>query len=149
MMKSCFHRLPLLLILIISPFSYSSEQLSPGGKWKAVYDGGDEFIYNLWIEDGILFGKIEQMDIRSQEDSNPLCIKCKGERKNQPWLGMTVITDVRQENSEEWGGGTILDLDSGKTYKCKIKIVEGGAKIRIRGYSGFFGGTEIWDRVGS
>ena len=44
--------------------------------------------------------------------------------------------------------GEILDPKNGKTYRCKMKIVDGGAKLDVRGFIGIslIGRTQTWVR---
>jgi hypothetical protein len=39
--------------------------------------------------------------------------------------------------------------DSPETYKCKIRLIEGGRKLVVRGYVGLamFGRTQTWFRM--
>ena len=45
-----------------------------------------------------------------------------------------------------WDGGTILDPNNGKTYKLRLKPVEDGKKLEVRGYIGapMFGRSQTW-----
>ena len=53
------------------------------------------------------------------------------------------------EDHEEWNGGYILDPKNGKTYKCEMKLEDGGKKLTVRGYIGFslLGRSQTWIRV--
>ena len=46
-------------------------------------------------------------------------------------------------------GGDILDPNNGKVYKSKMKLVDNGAKLDVRGYIGvpLLGRTQSWTRV--
>ena len=46
-------------------------------------------------------------------------------------------------------GGDILDPNNGKVYRVKLKLVDGGAKLDVRGYIGtpMLGRTQTWIRV--
>jgi uncharacterized protein (DUF2147 family) len=48
-----------------------------------------------------------------------------------------------------WSGGEILDPKDGQTYKVRLKPVEGGARLEVRGYIGapLFGRTQVWQRT--
>jgi uncharacterized protein (DUF2147 family) len=75
-----------------------------------------------------------------------LCDKCNGELKNQPILGMKILTGLEKDGNE-WSGGKILDPKNGKEYKCYIEL-KNNNKLKIRGYIGFaaFGRTAYWYR---
>ena len=53
------------------------------------------------------------------------------------------------EGDGVWGHGEILDPNNGKTYRTRLKPVDGGKKLEVRGYIGapLFGRTQTWMRV--
>jgi uncharacterized protein (DUF2147 family) len=55
---------------------------------------------------------------------------------------------MRRDGSE-WSGGRILDPENGKIYRCTIEVVDGGKRLKVRGYIGIslIGRTQYWDRV--
>ena len=46
-----------------------------------------------------------------------------------------------------WESGTVIDPDNGKTYRASLTPIEGGAKLQLRGYIGFFYRTQVWVRA--
>ena len=137
----------LIVLIILFTGSIFANDFSPIGRWKTIDDdtGEAKSIINIWQEDGKLFGKIESLFLEPDEDPNPLCDECKGELYNQPVIGMTILNNLKQDGSV-WKGGTIMDPDNGKTYKCKIEVVENGAKLLVRGFIGIslLGRTQYW-----
>ena len=125
--------------------------LTPEGKWKTVSDttGKETSIVRIWKENDKLFGKVEVVLPQEGQDPNPLCNKCQGKKKDQPITGMMILWDLTQ-NDEGWDGGYILDPDDGKSYNCKLRVVDNGNKLEVRGYIGFslLGRTQTWQRVG-
>jgi uncharacterized protein (DUF2147 family) len=125
-------------------------ELSPVGRWKTIDDntGKPKSIVRIWEEGGKLFGKVESLILQPGEDPAPKCTKCEGERKDKPVIGMVILWDLTKDGSE-WSGGKILDPDNGKTYRCYVEPVEGGAKLKVRGYIGFalLGRTQYWLRA--
>jgi uncharacterized protein (DUF2147 family) len=95
----------------------------------------------------VLAGRIEKIFDPAKQDAK--CDKCTDERKDKPVVGMTIIRNVRQdaEDKEVWTGGEILDPNNGKTYKTRLKPVEGGKHLQMRGYIGPFYRTQTWVRV--
>lgn len=120
---------------------------SPAGTWRIVYDGKDEVVYKLWVQNDTLFGKISRMNLKSVNESNPVCTKCKGANKDKPIQGLTILTGLTKNDKGEWSGGKILDPESGKYFKCKISLKDGGNKLVLKGYAGIFSSTETWSRV--
>ena len=82
------------------------------------------------------------------DDPNELCTKCPGERKNQRKVGMTIMTGLHRQG-DHWGGGEILDPDNGSIYRCRVRAVDSGRKLEVRGYIGIslLGRTQTWLRA--
>lgn len=141
------------IILIIAHLMFSvfawAQSTSPVGKWKTIDDETKQAksIVEISEVDGKLSGKIVQLFRKPEEDQNPKCDKCSGDKKNQPILQMEIIEGLSQDG-DVWSGGHILDPKNGKTYKCKIKVVDDGKKLEVRGFIGFslLGRTQVWER---
>ncbi len=127
-----------------------AQNLSPEGRWKTISDktGRVRSIVKIWIENGNLSGKIEELIRKPGQNPNPICRKCQGERKNQAIKGMTFLWGFTQDG-DEWNGGYILEPGSGKTYKSIVKVADDGRKLHVRGYVliPLFGRTQVWHRV--
>lgn len=138
------------LILVLISFSLLADVMSPVGRWKTIDDatGEEKSIVRIWIEDGVLFGKIDSLFIKEGEDPHPICDECKGENKDKPVLGMVIVWNMEQ-GKEYWQGGKILDPENGKVYGCKLKVIEEGKKLEMRGFLGIslLGRTQYWIRV--
>ena len=80
-----------------------------------------------------------------------LCDKCEGDLKNKPVVGMIFLQDMKksgkldEELGDEYAGGTIMDPDNGKTYKCKIWVKDD--LLTLRGYVSFLYRTQQWFRL--
>jgi len=124
-------------------------QMTPVGLWKTIDDDGktEKSLVRITEKDGALSGVVEKVFDPSKQDSK--CDQCTDERKDKLILGMTIIRNVRQDASDKelWTGGEILDPNNGKTYKTRLKPVDGGKTMQMRGYIGFFYRTQIWHRV--
>ncbi len=120
---------------------------SPVGRWKTIDDASkkEKSVVEIWEEGGKLFGKITQLLDTLPNDPNPKCVKCEGELKDQPMIGMKIMWDLKKDGSE-WSGGRILDPENGKTYKVYLALEDGGKKLKVRGYVGFslLGRTQYW-----
>lgn len=139
----------LLVAQVAFSFSAWAQSTSPVGKWKTIDDETKQTksIVEISEANGKLSGKIVQLFRKPQEDQNPKCDKCSGDKKDKPILQMEIIEGLTQDG-DVWSGGTILDPKNGKTYKCKIKVVDGGKKLEVRGFIGFslLGRTQVWER---
>ena len=148
-MTATLARAVLTCIAVVAtlPSLAHGDELTPIGRWKTIDDntGKAKSIVLIWEENGKLAGKVESIIVEPGEDPNPTCTKCEGAKKDQPVIGMEILWGL-SKNGSEWSGGQILDPDNGKTYKCYIEPVEGGAKLKVRGYIGFalLGRTQYW-----
>ncbi len=122
---------------------------TPIGVWKTIDDetGKPKSLVRITESNGELRGKIEKLFREPGEDPNPKCEKCEGTLKDQPVIGMTIITGMKKDGSE-YNGGQILDPNNGKVYKSKLTLVDGGKKLDVRGYIGvpMLGRTQTWLR---
>jgi uncharacterized protein (DUF2147 family) len=125
-------------------------QNTPLGLWKTIDDDGKTEKSLVRITDGgggVLTGKIEKIFDPAKQDSK--CDKCSDERKDRPVLGMVILRNAKQDadDKDTWTGGEILDPNNGKTYRTRLKPVEGGKQMQMRGYIGPFFRTQVWQRV--
>ncbi|TCS33514.1 uncharacterized protein (DUF2147 family) [Paucimonas lemoignei] len=124
-------------------------QSTAAGLWKTIDDetGKPRALVRIHEENGEYRGKIEKLFRSPDQDQNPKCDKCEGANKDQPMLGMTIVSGMRQDGNE-YSGGQILDAASGKVYKSKMTLIDGGKKLNVRGYVGvpMFGRTQTWLR---
>ena len=138
-----------LLASALLTLSLSSWANSPAGKWKTIDDetGRPKSIVEITESGGKLTGKVIELFRKPEEDQNPICDRCEGEKKNQPVKGLTILWDLKAEGNE-WKGGHILDPKNGKIYKCKMKLIENGNKLEVRGFIGFslLGRTQVWEK---
>jgi len=129
--------------------SLACAQTSPIGLWKTIDDDGktEKSLVRIVEAGGALLGKIEKIFDPAKQDSK--CDKCSDERKDKPVLGMTILRNVKQDADDKdlWTGGEILDPNNGKTYRTRLKPVDGGKRLEMRGYMGPFFRTQVWHRI--
>ena len=67
--------------------------------------------------------------------------------RERPLLGLTIMTGFKADGDSRWKGGLIYDPNSGKTYKCKLRLIDANT-LDVRGYIGvsWLGRTETWTR---
>jgi uncharacterized protein (DUF2147 family) len=126
-------------------------QTTPAGLWRTIDDDGktEKSLVRIVNTGGVLSGKVEK--IADPAKAEEKCVKCEDARKDQPIVGMTIISGVKQDDEDPatWAGGEILDPVKGSSYKVRLKTVDGGKKLEVRGYIGspVFGRTQTWLRV--
>jgi uncharacterized protein (DUF2147 family) len=125
-------------------------QATPAGVWKTIDDETkkEKSLIRLTDEGGVISGKLEKfLDPATKPDV--VCDKCTDDRKDKPVMGMTLVRNARQaaDNKEVWEGGDILDPNNGKVYKLRLKPLDGGKTMEVRGYIGPFFRNQTWIRV--
>ena len=122
---------------------------TPVGRWLTINDTTQEPTAVVEIVDTPqgLSGRVVSLYPKPGQNPAPLCHECSGEHKDQPVIGMEILWGLHQDG-DEWNGGQIFDPDGGKTYRCKMHVTDGGAKLDVRGYIGFslLGRTQVWVR---
>ena len=124
--------------------------LSPVGLWKSFDDvtGLADAEVKIIDVNSQLTGTIVHDLITSPTDKPLVCEKCTDDRKGKPVVGMEIIRYARYNAEQDsWDGGQILDPDEGKIYRLRIKVLDSGKKLQVRGYSGLFYRTQIWERL--
>ncbi|PQJ15411.1 DUF2147 domain-containing protein [Aureicoccus marinus] len=131
-----------LLVLLISANSFGQTIL---GQWETTDDktGEKKALIEIYQKGDQYFAKI--LDSYISEEGK-LCDRCKGSKKNQPIQGLVIIEGL-EKDGDEFNGGTILDPENGKTYKCYLELVD-KSKLKVRGYLGvsLLGRTQYWTR---
>lgn len=135
------------LFLLLFSLSLIVNAQSIFGKWNSFDEETNEIesVIEVYEKDGKAYAKI--IEITDPERKNATCIKCKGKRKDQPILGMDILTGLKKDD-DEWSGGKILDPKNGKEYKCYIKLLDKNT-LKLRGYIGIslIGRTAKWKRA--
>jgi len=97
-------------------------------------------------QDGALTAVIQKSLVVGQENA---CTKCEGPYHNKSLKGVTVVRNLKNVGGTRYDGGSIMDPKTGKTYKLKAEMVEGGKKLKLRGYIGVaaLGRNQTWIRI--
>lgn len=135
------------LILFILCFFFSSlTAQSITGKWKTIDDntGDAKSIVEIYEEKGKIYGRIISVVNPAARDNK--CVDCSGKQKDKPIVGLVFIEGL-SKNSGVYDGGTILNPENGKTYKCRLKLEGDSDTLQVRGYLAFFYRTQYWKRV--
>jgi uncharacterized protein (DUF2147 family) len=132
-------------ILLAEP---AAAQSSPEGLWKTYDDHSGEAraLVRIYRQDDTLFGRIE--DSFGPGEREARCEACKGERKDQPIVGLVILRNLKAEK-DDFGGGDILDPESGSVYRCTLHMADEGKTLIVRGYLGIslFGRSQTWRRA--
>ena len=123
---------------------------TPAGLWRTIDDktGKERSLIRIVESNGVYQGTVEKIITRlPDDDPDHLCRKCEGARKDKPIIGMTILWDLRKEG-DHWSGGEILDPKNGKIYRARMKLVDSGRKLEVRGFIGIslLGRSQTWLR---
>jgi uncharacterized protein (DUF2147 family) len=128
----------------------ASAQNVPSGLWKSIDDnsGQERSLVRINEAGGVYSGRIEKL-LDPNAPTGAVCEKCTDERKGQPIVGMALIRNIKQSTSDPliFEGGDITDPDNGKVYRLRLKPLDGGKKLEVRGYIGPFYRNQTWLRV--
>jgi len=120
---------------------------TPTGRWKAIDDrtGAPRGIVRVYEERGALFGRIEAAF--KPNEAKEHCDLCTDDRKGKPIIGLVVMRWLRKRG-DEYTGGDILDPDTGMVYRCKLRLLDEGKRMLVRGYlfAPLLGRSQIWIR---
>jgi uncharacterized protein (DUF2147 family) len=136
----------LLSLAALSAFA----QASPAGLWKTIDDDTkkEKSLVRITESNGVFSGRIEKLlDPDTKPDA--VCEDCTDDRKGKPVLGMTILRNLKPGTDDKavFDGGDVLDPKNGKVYRARLKPVDGGKKLELRGYIGPFYRTQVWMRV--
>ncbi len=144
--------LAVALLLAGAACAAAAQATSPAGVWRTIDDNTkkDKSLVRIVEANGVYTGKVEKLvDPDSPKDA--VCKDCSDDRKDKPVLGMTIIRNVKQSADDKtvFEGGDILDPNNGKVYRVKLKLIDNGSKLDVRGYIGtpMLGRTQTWVRA--
>jgi uncharacterized protein (DUF2147 family) len=135
-----------LLLVLFTQFD-TLAQNGVVGKWKSIDDESNKpkSIVEISEKNGKIYGKIIKLYRGKSEDPDPICDKCAedDDRFKKKIIGMEIIKGLSKDDNE-FSGGTILDPEDGRVYRCKIWL--SGSDLMVRGYWGPFYRTQTWKR---
>ncbi len=133
----------LTITLLFASLTLSAQTIL--GEWETYDDETNEkkSVIEIFEKDNKYYGKVKEI---LTGNDGAICENCKGDKKNQPILGLQIIEGLKKDG-ESYESGTILDPESGKVYKCYLELEEAD-KLKVRGYIGFalLGRTQYWKR---
>ena len=134
------------LLFVAAAATAADAQNTPVGVWKTIDDDTEQekSLVRISESGGVVSGKIEKLLHASEPDA--VCEKCSDSRKGKPIVGMSIIEGLKGSR-DVWEGGEILDPSDGKVYRVRLKPIENGKKLEVRGYIGPFFRTQTWIRV--
>jgi uncharacterized protein (DUF2147 family) len=121
---------------------------SPVGDWRTIDDHTHKprAIVRVYEQNGLLYGRVTQ--ILDHHYDGVVCQHCAGYAANKPVLGLVIIQGLKPDGNQ-WDGGTVLNPEDGKVYRCRMHLAPGGDTLLVRGYIGtpMLGRTQTWQRI--
>lgn len=140
------HKCLLILLFLCSTGFLTAQTVF--GRWKTIDDrtGEPKGIINIYKKDGKMYGYVEEILEEGKEDAK--CIKCDGELKNEPVVGMEIITAGEKNDDGEWKGKRLFDPEQAMSFRFKIWLnPDDPDELKVRGYLAFIYRTQTWLRV--
>ena len=93
---------PFLMLLSQSVFGQTA---TPAGLWKTIDDdtGTERSFVRIVEVNGEFRGTVEKIFDRPDDHPDHLCDKCKGDRKDKPVVGMTILWGLK-DAGRVWQG---------------------------------------------
>jgi len=142
----------LLVTMGLVGLTCAAEVTGAEGVWTV--GSGDARVEILRESDRVLNGRIVWLRMPLYDDKDAEAGQPKHDRNNpdvarqgDPLIGLALLRNFRYDEDNVWKGGTIYDPKNGKTYKCKLKLVD-NEHLDVRGFIGIslLGRTETWTR---
>ncbi|MFA6037032.1 MAG: DUF2147 domain-containing protein [Legionellales bacterium] len=138
--------------LVLSANLFAADTSKIDGLWEVRYDASNTPSSHIRITtqpNGELVGIVENAYPRPGENASPNCVKCTGENKNKPIIGLKVLWGMMPDGKDQWTNGHVLDAETGKIYSGKMTLTHNGNELDLRGYvlTPMFGETSTWKRI--
>ena len=134
-------------LLGLSALANAADPLN-GTVWKTIDDKTKQPKATVRFteqKNGTLTASIQSILTPGEENA---CTKCEGPYHNKSLKGLTIVRGLKNTGGTSYDGGSILDPQTGKTYKLKGKLADGGKKLELRGFIGVaaLGRNQTWIR---
>ena len=139
-------------VLAATAFAAAAQSTSPAGAWKTIDDATkkEKSVVRIVDNGGVYNGRIEKL-LETTIAPDAVCKECTDDRKDKPVVGLLIVRNMKQSADDKsvFEGGDILDPANGKVYKAKMKLIDNGSKLEVRGFVGIslLGRTQTWIRA--
>ena len=136
--------LALSVLILVSAMSLADEVPPVEGTW--ISGDGDGLIEIRIVGDGlsgVVAGSLNpDPDRPDQDEKNP-----EPSLRDRALIGLDIFSGFHYAGDGRWKGGRIYDPNNGKTYRCKLKLLDRDT-LKVRGFIGIslIGRTETWHR---
>ena len=135
-------------LMSLAAFANAADPLN-GTTWKTIDDKTKQpkaIVKFTEQKNGTLSASIQSVLTPGEENA---CKKCEGPYHNKSLKGLRIVTGLKNVGGTSYESGSILDPQSGKTYKLKGQLADGGKKLELRGFIGIsaLGRNQTWIRA--
>ena len=135
-----------IIMLMLNPV-VAQDRDAIVGKWQSEHGSG---MIQIYRNQDKYYGKL--IAIKDPHDSqgkpqldinNP-----SAKLRSRPVIGIEILKDLEYKGKGVWDNGTIYNPKTGKSYSCKMSLLNNN-KLDIKGYMGFsfIGKSVNWTRV--
>lgn len=139
-----------LPVLGLGAFAVDAQEPSATGLWQQVdpESGKTQGWFLITEHNGAYEGAIVKMFLTPEDPPNPVCSKCSGDQKDEPWLGLTIIKGMMRKGLD-YDGGSILDPRYGNLWSAKMTLSPDGQDLTVRGFAfiEIAGKNQYWKRL--
>lgn len=137
------------LVFFFFTTAFAADLNSPVGRWITISDKTHDRsgVVELFDRGGKVYGKVIKIFPGSGRDPAERCVKCEGNFKDKPVVGLTFLWGMMPQGNGRWGGGQLLDPHTGEIYRGTMTLIDGGRQLQLRGYWGIFWRTQTWVRA--
>ena len=135
-----------LFLLLITPPSFAQSADACVGTW---YSEGKESKVEVYKNGNRYDGKIAWVSRTNADGSPVLDVNNPDEKlRSRTIAGIVIMRDFQYTGKNQWEDGKIYDPKNGKTYSCKMTLVNKN-QLEVRGYIGIslIGRTTTWTRA--
>lgn len=144
------HVLAIAAAALLASSAARAAEPTAAGFWKQVDDNGQTGAWFYFVDkgNGVFAGRLVKMFPKPGEPNVPNCLKCVGDQKDAPMLGLVIVKNMKRSGLH-YEGGNILDPRDGSIYQAQMDVTPDGQSLLVRGYLGIpmFGQTQTWARL--
>ena len=145
-MKIIATSIPAFVTMLVFPAYSQTKADDIIGVWLT--SGKEPAKIQIYKSDGKFYGKIIWLKNPIENGKQKVDANNPDEAKrNNPIIGLVLLTGFKFDGDEEWNGGDIYDPESGRIYRSYMYLKNKNT-LKVRGYVGIslFGRTESWTR---
>ena len=141
------YRLVAFLILFVT--FQSVAQTEADGALGTWHSEGKESKIEIYKKGDRYFGKVAWVSRKNADGSPVLDVNNPDAKlRSRPITGIVIMRDFKHAGKNVWEDGKIYDPKNGKTYSCKMTLINKN-QLDVRGYVGIslIGRTTTWTRA--